>query len=190
VVDQTAEEIAAADAWIERMFGFVVPSEDDEVTLEWVLERCATAIVRHGARLLIVDPWNEMDHIRPADMSLTEYTGFAIKQFRRLAKKHLVHVIVAAHPTKQRKLDSGDYAIPSLYDISDSAHWYNRADVGIIVHRTTKCTTIRIAKSRHHDEIGEPGDVEATFNRMTGRYEIADTEEAICPKEAWYREAS
>lgn len=111
-------------------------------------------------------------------MTLTEYTGFAIKQFRRLAKKHLVHVIVAAHPVKQRKLDSGDYGIPSLYDISDSSHWYNRADIGLIVHRDKNGTLIRIAKSRHHDEIGTPGDVPVNFCRETGRYEIVDTAEA------------
>lgn len=178
VVHQTPEQIAAADHWIERMFSFVVPDEDDEVTLEWVLERASTAIVRHGAKIVVVDPWNEMDHRRPADMSLTEYTGFAIKQFRRLAKKHLVHVIVAAHPTKQRKLDNGDYAVPSLYDISDSAHWYNRADIGMVVHRDKAGTLIRVAKSRHHDEIGTPGDIPVSFNRDTGRYQVVDTEGA------------
>src|SRR3990167_8048259 len=47
------------------------------------------------AKLVVIDPWNEMDHIRPKDMSLTEYTGYAIKAFRRLARVHRVHVIVA-----------------------------------------------------------------------------------------------
>jgi twinkle protein len=179
VIQQTQEEVAAADEWIQRMFSFVVPDEDDEVTLEWVLERCASAAVRYGARLLIIDPWNEMDHRRPPDTTLTEYTGFAIKQFRRIAKKLMVHVIVAAHPVKQRKLDNGDYSVPSLYDISDSAHWYNRADIGLIVHRDRNGTLLRIAKSRHHDEIGTPGDVSVNFCRETGRYEVVDSEDEL-----------
>jgi twinkle protein len=177
VKEQTLDQIKAADEWIERFFSFIVPSEDDDVTLDWTLEKCSAAIIRHNSKIVVIDPWNEMDHVRPPDMSLTEYTGFAIKEFRRLAKKHHVHVIVAAHPVKQKKLDNGEFAMPTLYDISDSAHWYNKCEVGMIVHRTSRDgTTIRVAKSRDHLEIGEPGDVPVMFNRETGRYEITDTD--------------
>ena len=179
VVDQTQEEIAKADAWIDRMFGFIVPSDDDEVTLAWCLERCSSAIKRYGVKIVVVDPYNEMDHVRPPDMTLTEYTGFAIKSFKRLAKKHNVHVIIVAHPAKQRKLESGEYGIPSLYDISDSAHWYNKPDVGIVVHRGKDGDVIRIAKSRDHLEIGAPGDVPVLFNSHSCRYDATDTSEDL-----------
>jgi twinkle protein len=174
---QSAADVARADAWIERMFTFIVPSEDDEVTLAWTLEKCSTAVIRNGVKLVIIDPWNQMDHSRPAEMSLTEYTGFAIKQFAKFARKHLVHVMVVAHPAKQRKLETGEYGIPSLYDISDSAHWYNRADVGLVVHQSKEGTILRVAKSRNHREIGRPGDVPIIFNPDIGRFEVADTEE-------------
>lgn len=179
VMHQSEEEIERADAWIDQRFVFIVPSEDDDVTLAWLLERAAAAIVQHGAKVIVVDPWNEMDHIRPPDMSLTEYTGFGIKQFRKLAKKYGVHVIVAAHPTKQRKNEDGALQIPTLYDISDSAHWYNKADVGVVIHRLDMTrTVIRVAKSRYHDEIGEPGEIIGLFNPDTGRYHIIPQEMA------------
>lgn len=179
VINQTQEEICEADAWVEKHFSFVLPNEDDDVTLEWTLDKMATAIIRDDARLVVIDPWNEMDHVKPADMSLTEYTGFAIKQFRKLARKYRVHVIVVAHPTKQRKLDDGTFAVPTLYDISDSAHWYNKCDAGLIVHRMNESRTlIRVAKTRHHDEIGTPGDVNAMFLRHMARYEIIEPEAA------------
>jgi twinkle protein len=179
VIHMSDAELRAADDWIDRHFSFIVPSEDDEVTLLWVLERAAASIVQHGAKIVVIDPWNEMDHVRPPDMTLTEYTGFAIKQFRKLAHKYQVHVIVAAHPAKQRKDDNGKIGIPSLYDISDSAHWYNKADVGIVVHRKgatadDPAVKIRIAKSRYHDEIGKPGDVEASFDPETRRYTMIE----------------
>lgn len=172
VIQQTFAEIAEADEWIDRMFTFVVPSDDDDVTLEWTLERLSASVVRNGAKLVIVDPWNEMDHVRPPDMSLTEYTGFAIKQFRRFARKHQVHLVIAAHPVKQKKLDSGEFAIPTLYDISDSQHWYNKSDVGLVVHRTSEETILRIAKTRYHDQIGVPGDVRLTFDKSIWRYRV------------------
>lgn len=173
VKDQSLEEKRRADEWIDANFSFIVPNEDDDVTLEWTLDKCAAAILRHGVKMVVIDPWNEMDHIRPADMSLTEYTGFAIKQFRKLAHKYQVHVVVAAHPTKQQKDKDGTFAVPTLYDISDSAHWYNKADVGIVVHKTgDRQSLIRVAKSRYHDQIGVPGDMDAIFSPEAMRYTI------------------
>lgn len=174
VIHQRPEEIDAADKWIDEHFSFIVPDEDDDVTLAWVLERAAAAVVQNDAKMVVIDPWNEMDHIRPPDMSLTEYTGYAIKQFRKFAAKYQVHVIVVAHPTKLRPEKPGNpLPIPTLYDISDSAHWFNKADVGIIIHRRDEDRTlIRIQKSRYHDQIGVPGDLEAMFLRDQGRYEI------------------
>lgn len=175
VIHQDAHETEAADDWIERMFSFIVPGEDDDVTLAWLLERAAAAVIRYGSRIVVVDPWNEMDHVRPPDMSLTEYVGFAIKQFRKFARKYRVHLIVCAHPAKQRRNDDGTFSVPSLYDISDSAHWYNKADVGVVVHRVDKVKTLlRVAKSRYHEEIGRPGDVFAAFNPEMARYTVLE----------------
>lgn len=172
------DEKRAADDWIDEHFCFICPKEDDEVNLEWVLEKASIAVVRFGVKLVIIDPWNEMDHTRPRDMTMTEYTGFAIKQFKKFAKKHQIHLIVAAHPAKQQRLDKGGFAIPSLYDISDSAHWYNKPDAGLVVWRGNKdgrdITLIRVAKSRYHEQIGTPGDVEVTFSIEDNHYTVTD----------------
>lgn len=113
-----------------------------------------------------------MDHMRPKDMSLTEYTGYAIKRFKAFARQHNIHLIVAAHPAKMKRNTDGGYDIPSLYDISDSAHWYNKADVGIVVHRISETESlIRVAKSRYHDIIGVPGEIDCMFNKAFNRFE-------------------
>lgn len=171
----SAGELREADEWIDRHFAFMVPSEDDDVTLEWALDRMEAAVVQHDCKIVVLDPWNEMDHSRNRDESLTEYTGRAIKALRRFAKKMMVHLIIVAHPSKQQKDEKGEYRVPTLYDISDSAHWYNKADLGVIVHRFSDRTLIRVAKSRYHDEIGVPGDVEATYLFEQRRYDIWDT---------------
>ncbi len=168
------KQIREADDWIDKHFAFMVPSEDDDVTLEWTLDRMEAAAVQHACKVIVIDPWNEMDHARSRDESLTEYTGRAIKALRRFAKKMMVHLIIVAHPSKQRKDENGEYQVPTLYDISDSAHWYNKADLGVVVHRFQSHTLIRVAKSRYHDEIGVPGDVEASYVFEQRRYEIWD----------------
>lgn len=174
VIHQDAQEKDEADGWINRNFVFIVPSEDDQVDLKWVLEKSAAAVIQHGCKLLIIDPWNEMDHIRPADMTITEYTGYAIKEFKRFARKYDVHLIVAAHPVKQVKDKEGNYQIPSLYDISDSAHWYNKADIGMVIWRGKVNgyvqTILRIAKARYADVTGMPGDIKLDFDPETNHY--------------------
>lgn len=168
--NMTTAEKAAADAWINKSFLFLLPNEEDDVTLEWVLEKAAVAVIRHGVKIVVIDPWNEMDHIRDKGETLTEYTGRAIKEFKRFAKKYGVFVCIVAHPAKLQRNKDGTYPVPTLYDISDSAHWYNKPDVGIVVHRGENGDIVRIAKSKFHTEIGRPGDVGVFFDTSTGRF--------------------
>lgn len=173
-----ADELAKADAWIDKFFRFMVPSEEELPNLEWVLEKMTMAVVQHDCKMLIVDPWNELDHTRPPDMTLTEYTGFAIKQFKRLARMLDVFLVVCAHPAKMKRED-GKYLPPTLYDISDSAHWANKADIGLTLFRpdtTQNETELHITKVRYQPVLGMPGKAKLTYNAEMRRYECMDTE--------------
>lgn len=165
-------ELSNADNWIDEHFAFLVPSEDDDVTLDWLLSKLEAAVIQHGCKIVVIDPWNELDHARTQYESITEYTGRAIKALKRFARKFCVHLIVVAHPAKQQKDERGEYRVPTLYDISDSAHWYNKADLGVVVHRYPEHTLVRVAKSRYHDEIGVPGEVECNFRFTERRFEV------------------
>lgn len=167
----TVEQVAEADAWIDAHHVFIVPSEDDDVTLDWMLDRMEAAVVRHGVQVIVIDPWNEMDHSRARDETMTEYVGRAIKSLKRFARKFQVHLIVIAHPTKSTKDGDGKYRMPTLYDISDSANWYNKCDLGIIVHRENPDdTTIKVQKSRYHEIIGRPGEVRMHYSKDERRF--------------------
>lgn len=170
--DMDEAEIVAADRWIDEQFALLVPDVEDEVTLEWMLERIEAAIVRYDAKLVLIDPVNEMDHVRPADMSETDYLGFMLKTFKRLAFRFQVHVMLAAHPQKLQRNKDGKYPIPTLYDGAGTAHYYNKPDVGIIINKMdAEKTLIRVQKTKYHDVLGKPGDVTVKFNISTGRYE-------------------
>lgn len=172
--DQSPGELEIADEFIDEWFSFMVPPDDEDATLPWILERAAASVVRYETDMLVIDPWNEMDHARPHGMLMTEYVGSAIKEMKRFAREMNIHLIVAAHPTKMSRDKEGNVPVPSLYDISDSAMWSNKADVGLIVHRETETKTlVRIAKSRYHDKIGKPGEVHLQFIPYTGKFEAA-----------------
>ena len=171
-------DIQEADSWIDRHFCFIQPDleSNDFTTLKWLLSRMSAAITQYGAKLLIIDPWNEMDHDRPMGMSLTEYTGFAIKELKRLAKRYMVTVLVVAHPAKPEKNKDGGYNVPTLYDISDSSHWYNKSDIGIIVHRYEGendgdyGTLIRVQKIKKWGIMGQVGDRFLQYIPYRGNY--------------------
>lgn len=166
----TAEELENIDRWIDDHFSFIVPSDDDFASLEWLLLRMEAAVVQHGASVVVIDPWNEIEHEKPTFQSMTEYVNSAIRMLKRFAKAFNVTVIVAAHPTKLSKDHKGNIPVPTLYDISDSSAWFNKPDVGIIVHRSEGLSMIKIAKVRYHQHIGIPGTVWFQFNTDTGRF--------------------
>lgn len=165
-VDQSTIDKANADAWIDRHHVFLVPSEDDEVNLDWLLEKMEVAVVRHECRVIVIDPWNEMDHLWERHETEAQYINRAIKTLRRFARAFQVHMIVVAHPTKQLRLGDGSYAAPGLYDINGGAVWFNKADLGVVVHRESETEVrIKVAKSRFHDVIGYPGSVLMQFGK-------------------------
>jgi twinkle protein len=165
------EERVEADAWIDSRHVFLVPSEDEDATLEWLFDRMEVAVVRFGARIIVIDPWNELEHSRREGESETEYIGRAIRGLKRFAKAFRVHIAVVAHPTKSVKDADGKYKMPTLYDISGSANWYNKADLGVIVHRESELDTlIKVQKSRYHEVIGRPGEVLMQFCRDDRRF--------------------
>lgn len=179
--DCAEADLIEADAWIDKQFAFINIGDDDVPDLKWLMERIATAVVRFNIKMMIIDPWNELEHVYDRSMSEGEYTGFAIRQLRALAKKLGIHLIVAAHPTKIEMGADGKYPMPGLYSISGSAHWYNKPDIGLVVHRTEKSSSlsvISVEKVRYQDAIGKPGQVWMQYDRNRRRYS-----EAVAPEE-------
>ena len=170
--------LTRADEWIDRHFVFAVNPEearfdvsgaDAEASpdLAWVLDMIEAAALRFECKVVVIDPWNEMEHTRPPDMTVTEYVGLAIREIRRAAFRLGVHVAVVAHPTKLREGDE-----PSLYSISDSAHWANKPDQGCTIHRKDlegNTAFFRVRKRRFR-ACGRLGLGEYTYNEETGRF--------------------
>ena len=126
-------------------------------------------------KALVIDPWNELEHSRPRDLSETEYVSRTLQYVRTWARTRRVHVFIVAHPQKMRR-DSvtGKLPIPTLDMISGSQHWWNKADFGITVYRDpakpdSQEVEIHIQKVRfkHH---GRPGLVILKYDKITGRY--------------------
>lgn len=169
----TQIEVEDAMMWIDSCMAFIAPEES--LTIESLLSKAKGLIFQRGIRGLVLDPWNEFDHRRAQGLSETEHVSAALGLLRRFARLHGVHVWVVAHPAKLQKNQDDKYPVPRPYDISGSAHWYNRADNCLSVWRDVgdealrHQTEIHIQKVRNK-HIGTVGMATLTWQPMTGRF--------------------
>lgn len=171
-----------ATAWVEDHFIFIHHPEDSEdaPTVDWYLERVQAAVIRHNVAIAVVDPWNELDHtVRNLDVAQTEYVGAMIAKMRRHAKQYRYHTMVVCHPRKMEIGKGGKYTAPTGYSCADSAHFYNKPDVGLTVYRDEdethgQFTTVGCWKAKLEGQIGQKGGkMTFRFDGRSGRYGAA-----------------
>ena len=153
---------------LETDFFFISPKED--YRLETILERAKFLVRRKGIKALVIDPYNRLED-ESDGMSETKYISRQLDRLTNFAQQNDVLVILMAHPTKQTKNKDGVIEAPTLYDISGSAHFYNKTDFGIVVHRNRVENTVEVivqkVKFRH---LGEVGTALFKYNINNGRY--------------------
>lgn len=193
----TDEEADKAPGYLQDGFSWVQPELDGEGhTLESLLEFARTEIYRFGAKVLVIDPFNEIEHHIPRGMAKTDYIGLSLMKIRRFARYHQVCVFVVAHPTKLERRpekfedDKGKAHVlmvepmPTAYDIEGSANWYNKADNILVVWRDKyaeirggdpNLNTVEIQKIKNKST-GRPGTIQLRWDPPTGRYLSPDGE--------------
>ena len=170
-------QVADTIIWAQQKF-FLIRTEDEAPTIAWILEKARVAVIRHGIKGLVIDPYNEIEHQRPAGMTETEYVSDMLNRVKRFARNHDLHVWFVAHPAKPMRTREGDYPVPSLYDISGSANWSNKADIGIVVERNFDSNRVVIhVKKVRFKAIGIAGTAELEYDRATGIYSAVVSDE-------------
>lgn len=107
------------------------PDESDN-HLGWLEDMIKTLAVRDRCKLIIIDPWNELEHLPEPGESITQYINFALKRIRQLARKLEIHIVVVAHP---KKINTDKTPRPPVgYDVADSAAFFNKPALGLTVH--------------------------------------------------------
>jgi len=121
---------------LDCRFRIVHRTYDDDTGhhLGWLESMINTLAVRDNCKLIIIDPWNELEHLPEPGESLTNYINFALQRIRQLAEKLEVHICLIAHPKKMDMRD-GRPRPPLGYDIADSAAFSNKPSLGFTVHQ-------------------------------------------------------
>ena len=163
-------ELDAAVEYLSRNFFDILPEEDYQV--DTILEKAETLVRRKGIRVFILDPYNCLEHQIPTGQSETQYISEFLEKLRSFAKRKQALVILAAHPTKMKRDPlTKQFPVPTMYDISGSAAFFNTADFGIAIERDRNKEVTRIhvqkVKFRH---LGQPGIASCMYNYHNGRF--------------------
>jgi twinkle protein len=171
-----------ADAWIDEHFVFIA-HPNSRPTFEWVCDMIEVAVIRHGVRACVLDPWNKLETtFNPREKTETKWIGECLDNLLDMTRAFDMHIQVIAHPAKpdsKRRNEQID-----LYCLNGSANWYNRMDQGFICHRPklnnedgSRCSEMvfEMAKTRF-DELGWPGEFPMRLSAKTGCFKSSEFE--------------
>ena len=162
----------------DHFFCITTYAEDGKIMLpdnNFINERIEFLKLKYGVNAYVKDPWNKIHHqyISREDQYLAE----ALSREKFFAA-HYDCAFYVAHPKGMRKdLKTGAYPMPTPYDISGGAMWYNMFDNILIVHRPQvhqdkydKSVVINAHKIKKQKLVGKPGSVTMMYEYKKNRY--------------------
>jgi twinkle protein len=160
------KELAVGLDWVEDNFTFLDESDCD---VDSILDRASVAIMRHGARILQIDPYNFLSIDGNHENSVSQINTMLIR-LKNWSISHDACCWLVAHPTKQYRGHDGKMPSVDGYSISGSSGFYNTSDGGYSVYRDDSGETrVECWKSRF-PWIGSVGDCSLTFDSETGTF--------------------
>lgn len=167
------EEFEKGKKWLFDSFSIIRCENDSLPNIKWVLDLAKAAVLRKGVRGLVIDPYNELDHQRPPSQTETEYVSQMLTKVKRFAQHHSCHVWFVAHPRQLHQWTGGP---PNMYDISGSAHFINKCDNGVVIHRNRDPDSgpldqVQVCVRKVRNKVaGTIGDAFLSYNRVTGEF--------------------
>lgn len=165
-----AAEYEELFGYIENNYHFIYP--EDDMSFDTIITKARHLVKKNGIKILVIDPYNKIEHLRDRNESETEYISRFLDKLIVFAKQLNVLVMLVAHPRKMDKQANGLYAKPSLYDINGSANFYNKCDYGISIYRyfDTNISEVDVIKVKFK-HLGSGGMAKFKYNYNNGRYE-------------------
>lgn len=149
---------------------------EENFTLSEILNDAKYLVRNLGIKILVIDPYNKIDHSMGI-LSETQYISQFLDKIGDFARLNNCLVFLIAHPRKM-EFEGKGHKTPTLYDISGSAHFYNKCDYGFTVYRLRDGETgLFIHQVEIHwqkikfKHLGETGLSKLKYNYINGRFE-------------------
>ncbi|MBK7377392.1 MAG: toprim domain-containing protein [Chitinophagaceae bacterium] len=150
---------------------YIVTSLAVDVTIHGLIDKFKEVVLRTGVKGIVIDPWNYLEHKVPPGYSETQYISEALTLIKEFALHTDTHVFIVAHPRKLQKDQTGQYPPATMYDISGSAHFFNKTDNGISVHRDFTDNSVKIFVQKvRFSWLGKIGYTAYNYDTFTRKY--------------------
>jgi len=104
----------------------LVDSEEEDISIDYILQRVKALVFRHGIKGVVLDPWNEILNETGAREDL--YISKVLRKIKRFARVYDLTFWIVAHPKNPKMLNDGSYPRITAYDIVGGYAWFAKAD--------------------------------------------------------------
>jgi len=137
----------------------MVDEEHETHGMGWLKQMVHRLCARDGCNMIVIDPWNELEHMLEPGETMTQYINLALKRLREWADKFDAHIMVIAHPKKVP-----DKHIPKGYDVAESAAFFNKPGMGWTISQNDDgITELHLWKVRNRQQTGCSPNAKAKF---------------------------
>jgi len=119
-------EINEATDYLSDHIQLLVDSEEEDISIDYLLERVKSLVFRHGINGVVLDPWNEILNETGAREDL--YISKVLRKIKRFSRLYDITFWIVAHPKNPKMLNDGSYPRITAYDIVGGYAWFAKAD--------------------------------------------------------------
>lgn len=179
----SADELQRALTFFNDHFIYVYPDEVHD--LKTVHDKFRNLILRHGIDGVLIDPWNQLDHIIDSRDDL--YLSKALKDIKRFAIINDISYNIIAHPKTIAPNKDNELPPIKVWHIAGGVMWNNKCDQIVSVERpewyTNKSsgwTRLETHKVKRRRTGGSLGESDFDYMLQQSRYCERGSDKIVC----------
>jgi len=127
------DEYTAAVKFIGEHIYYVYPEDSHDI--HSINEKFRYLVLKKGIDGVLVDPFNQLDHIQKAYQREDQYLSEVLKDIKRFALLNNLVYNIVAHPKNPNFSQGRILPVVDMYDIAGGAAWGNKTDQILSYHR-------------------------------------------------------
>ena len=175
----TAAEIKAADAEIDEGFRFMPRPKRQILDPKYVMDSVEAAIKCEGAKVVVIDPMNQMSVRAAPGQNKTDMLGEFMLALKDMAEDYGALIICCAHVTKNAIAEKNRWKqipILRLEDAEETKQYGNMSDIGWAVWRLLDGPTlVHIDKLKDEETMGRRTVLELEMQRAMNAFAVKRT---------------
>lgn len=178
-------EYVEACWFIDKHIFYVYP--EDEHDINSINEKFRHLILKKGIDGVMIDPFNQLDHLQKPYQREDQYLSEILKDVKRFALLNNVCYTIIAHPKNPSYNQDKSLPVADMYDIAGGAMWGNKCDQILSYYRPNfhidkndPMVQVYVQKLKRRRTGGKLGDFPLTLVWSQKRYSDVVTNETPC----------